>query len=127
MMGQDEILGMDLHTAAQSVSTGEVSPVELVGACLDQAAVLADTNAFISVFDDALEVAEASGAMIGAGYRIGPLHGVPVALKDNINVASPLRMGSPKLVKAGGQANVSSPLVGPPAHTSAPSSLVVRT
>ena len=99
MTGHNELLTMELHTAAQRVATGEVSPVELVGACLDQAAAIADTNAFISVFDDALEVAEASAAMIRAGYRIGPLHGVPIALKDNINVAGKLTTAGSAVLK----------------------------
>ena len=99
MTGRIELLTMELHTAAQRVATGEVSPVELVGACLDQAAAIADTNAFITVFEDAREVAEASAAMIRAGYRIGPLHGVPIALKDNINVAGKLTTAGSAVLK----------------------------
>lgn len=99
MTGRSELLTMELHTAAWRVAAGEVSPVDLVGACLDQAAAISDTNAYISVFEDALEVAEASAAMIRAGYRIGPLHGMPIALKDNINVAGKLTTAGSAVLK----------------------------
>ena len=99
MTARRQLLTMELHTAAQRVAAGEVSPVDLVGACLDQAAAISDTNAYISVFEDALEVAEASAAMIRAGYRIGPLHGMPIALKDNINVAGKLTTAGSAVLK----------------------------
>jgi aspartyl-tRNA(Asn)/glutamyl-tRNA(Gln) amidotransferase subunit A len=45
-------------------------------------------KAFISVYrDDALAGAEKAAAEIGAGRSRGPLHGIPVAVKDNISFA----------------------------------------
>ena len=85
-MTEDELVELDLQEAAEKVASGEVSPVDLVQASLARAHAIEDTHAFISVLDDALEVAEASAAMLRAGYRIGPLHGVPIALKDNFNM-----------------------------------------
>src|SRR5256886_14739603 len=42
-------------------------------------------RAYIAVCDEqAREVAGATERMIRAGYYLGPLHGIPVALKDNI-------------------------------------------
>src|SRR3989454_128357 len=42
-------------------------------------------RAYITVCDEqAREVAGATERMIRAGYYLGPLHGIPVALKDNI-------------------------------------------
>jgi aspartyl-tRNA(Asn)/glutamyl-tRNA(Gln) amidotransferase subunit A len=85
-----DLVELELHEAAHQVAVGEVSPVDLVQASLERAHAIEDTNAFISILDDALEVAEASAAMLRAGYRIGPLHGVPIALKDNINMRGTL-------------------------------------
>ncbi|ROZ78017.1 amidase [Ramlibacter sp. WS9] len=45
-------------------------------------------HAFVGVYaDEALRAAEAADRLIGAGYWLGPLHGIPVALKDNIDVS----------------------------------------
>src|SRR5437870_3704111 len=45
-------------------------------------------NAFITVLhEDAIERAAASDALLASGTRLGPLHGVPLALKDNIATA----------------------------------------
>lgn len=77
---------LSLAEAAGLVERKEVSPVELVESCLAQIeAVNARLRAYIAVYDEqARQVARAAEAMIVAGHRLGPLHGVPVALKDNI-------------------------------------------
>ena len=81
-------LDLDIVSASERIEAKELSPVELVDACLDRVALIEDTNAFISVnVDEAKTVAKASADLISAGYRIGPLHGIPVVLKDNIGVA----------------------------------------
>ncbi|MGO4236930.1 amidase [Pseudarthrobacter sp. YAF2] len=83
------LLDLDIVTAAEKVSSKEVSPLDLVDACLERIDEIADTNAFISVnAAEARAVAAASGDLIAAGYRIGPLHGIPISLKDNIGVAN---------------------------------------
>lgn len=67
----------------------DVSPVEIVGACLDRiAAFNPRLNAFITVLaDDALEEARLAEAEIRAGGWRGPLHGVPVGVKDLFDTA----------------------------------------
>ena len=45
-------------------------------------------NAFVAVCrDDAVRAAEAAAARAATGRRLGPLDGIPIALKDNIDVA----------------------------------------
>jgi aspartyl-tRNA(Asn)/glutamyl-tRNA(Gln) amidotransferase subunit A len=65
------------------------SPVEVVDMCLKRIETLNPTlNAFITVMaDDAREQAKAAAAEIKAGKWRGPLHGVPVAVKDFYDTA----------------------------------------
>jgi len=67
------------HLAAQ-LRSGELSPREAVQSCLTRIEAAGELNAFISVRgDEALAEAERAPE--------GPLHGVPVAIKDVIDVA----------------------------------------
>src|SRR5919199_786266 len=77
---------VSLAEAARLVGTKEVSPVELVDCCLERIAAVNDRlKAYITVYDEqARQVARAAEAMIMAGHRLGPLHGIPIALKENI-------------------------------------------
>ncbi len=83
-----ELASLTLAEAASLVKSGDVSPVELVNASLERIeAVNDDLAAFISVFSkEARQVAKAAEMMALAGHDLGPLHGIPVALKDNIAV-----------------------------------------
>jgi aspartyl-tRNA(Asn)/glutamyl-tRNA(Gln) amidotransferase subunit A len=67
----------------------EVSPVELTRACLDRIEKLNPAlNAFITVTaESALAEARAAETEIFRGEWRGPLHGIPVALKDLIDTA----------------------------------------
>jgi Asp-tRNA(Asn)/Glu-tRNA(Gln) amidotransferase A subunit family amidase len=77
---------MDL---ARRIAAGELSPVEVVGAALDRIeAVNPALNCFCFVWhDEALEAAESAAAAVAHGDELGPLHGVPVALKDTTPTA----------------------------------------
>ncbi|HWW15769.1 MAG TPA: amidase [Candidatus Dormibacteraeota bacterium] len=67
----------------------QVSPVELTGACLERIEKLNPLlNAFITVTaDSALAEARAAEIEISRGEWRGPLHGIPIALKDLIDTA----------------------------------------
>ena len=79
---------LTLAQAAAAVKKKEVSPVDLIRVSLDRVdQINHKTSAYISVFaDQALKVAQASEAMMMAGHDMGPLHGVPLSLKDNISL-----------------------------------------
>jgi aspartyl-tRNA(Asn)/glutamyl-tRNA(Gln) amidotransferase subunit A len=81
-----ELLGLSLAEAARRVKTREVSPVELVTATLERIeAINPKLSAYISVYgEQARQVAHAAETMAAAGHDLGPLHGIPLALKDNI-------------------------------------------
>lgn len=66
-----------------------ISPVELTRACLDRIALLNPRlNAFITVMSEqALDQARALEAELHAGSWRGPLHGIPIGLKDLFDTA----------------------------------------
>src|ERR1700691_1631595 len=67
----------------------EISPVELTRLCLDRIEKLNPAlNAFITVMaDSALAEASVAETEIARGEWRGPLHGIPIALKDLIDTA----------------------------------------
>jgi aspartyl-tRNA(Asn)/glutamyl-tRNA(Gln) amidotransferase subunit A len=69
---------------ARAFGKGELSPVEVVRVLLERIGE-DETNAFVTVTGEgALGEAERAEREMAAGRRRGPLHGVPVALKDLI-------------------------------------------
>ncbi len=74
---------------AQCVRRREVSPVEITRACLERIEkVNPALNAFITVMaESALAEARVAEGEILRGEWRGPLHGIPVALKDLIDTA----------------------------------------
>jgi aspartyl-tRNA(Asn)/glutamyl-tRNA(Gln) amidotransferase subunit A len=72
---------------APRIKAGTLSPVDLVRECLDRAASLRDLNVFTALMErDALQDAEQAGREIKGGTYRGPLHGIPVAIKDLVDV-----------------------------------------
>jgi aspartyl-tRNA(Asn)/glutamyl-tRNA(Gln) amidotransferase subunit A len=83
-LAQDVDLPRSLAGLSGELSARRLSPVEVVGALLER--IEADeTNSFITVTAErALEGASLAEREILAGRYRGPLHGMPVALKDII-------------------------------------------
>jgi len=80
---------LSIAEAAQMIERRELSPVDLVDACLERVEALdGRLNAFITVLAAEARVAarEAADEIANGEYR-GPLHGIPVALKDIFAVA----------------------------------------
>jgi aspartyl-tRNA(Asn)/glutamyl-tRNA(Gln) amidotransferase subunit A len=65
-----------------------VSPTELLKASLQEIERHNSTlRAFISITEDsARKAAAAAELMLSAGYDLGPLHGIPLGVKDNIGI-----------------------------------------
>ncbi len=74
---------------ARRIRDGDLSPVTVVDALLDRIEARNDrTNAFVTVTADrARDAAREAERAIDSGEPLGPLHGVPVAIKDLDDVA----------------------------------------
>ena len=73
---------------APLVRSKAISATQLVENCLHEIAAQQPVNAFTTVLEaSALEEAREADAQIASGGWRGPLHGVPVAIKDLIDVA----------------------------------------
>ena len=79
-----ELTELTITQAAELIQQRKLSPVELVQACLRRIELLdGRLNCFITLTaDSALSSARVAEAEIQRGEHRGPLHGIPVALKD---------------------------------------------
>ncbi|MBI3965697.1 MAG: Asp-tRNA(Asn)/Glu-tRNA(Gln) amidotransferase subunit GatA [Chloroflexi bacterium] len=88
-MANDELAYLTIAELAERIRSKAVSPVEVTRATLDRIERLDQKlNAFITVLaDSALATAKQSEQRAQRGELLGPLDGVPVALKDLFDVA----------------------------------------
>jgi aspartyl-tRNA(Asn)/glutamyl-tRNA(Gln) amidotransferase subunit A len=87
---------LSIGQASPLVKSGQVSPVDLVRTCLERIDARPELNAFITIMrDSAAAAALAAEQEIAAGRYRGPLHGIPVSVKDLVDVAgTPTTSGS---------------------------------
>lgn len=102
--GGDGLLALDCAGLTQAFREGVHAPADVVEAL--KAAVEAGDpliNAFCHLdWPQALQAARESEARYRAGAPLGPLDGVPVSIKDLMDVAGwPTRRGSPAMADAG--------------------------
>lgn len=84
-----QLTELPLARAAQLIREGQMTSLAYAEALLEACDKGAQLNAFISI--DAtmvLEQARAADLHRARGLPLGPLHGVPIAIKDNINTAA---------------------------------------
>ena len=81
---RDDLIAMPAHRLAAAIAAGELTSAEVTADCLARiGATNGKLHAFIAVYqDEAMAMAEARDREARAGMTLGPLHGVPVALKD---------------------------------------------
>jgi aspartyl-tRNA(Asn)/glutamyl-tRNA(Gln) amidotransferase subunit A len=77
-----------LGEVSNLVRSGELSPTSLVERCLERIEAGRELNAFITVMaDSAMDAARTAAREIADGRYRGRLHGIPVSVKDLIDVA----------------------------------------
>lgn len=86
---------MTAGEAAAEIRAGRASPVDLVEALLARIEAHEPAiGAFTAVYrDDARLAAEAAHKALRAGHGVGPWHGVPIALKDLIDIEGRVTTG----------------------------------
>ncbi|GAB3650929.1 amidase [Ramlibacter alkalitolerans] len=87
-MAPQDLTFAPVHQLARGLQQRLLSPVELVEAFLERIeAQEPKLHAYTEVFAaDARQAAEAADAAIRAGHAVGTLHGIPIALKDLIEL-----------------------------------------
>ncbi len=95
-----ELYWTSIAALADMIATKQVSPVEIVRAHLDRiAAHDGALRAFITVCADAaLEAAKIAESQLASGHAVGPLHGVPIGLKDLFNTAGVRTTGGSRIL-----------------------------
>ncbi len=84
MVVTPELWARPIESLAPDIRAGRVSPVTLTEAVLDRIKrVDGKLKSFIHVSATALEQAKVAAAEIKAGRWRGPLHGIPIGVKDN--------------------------------------------
>jgi len=92
------LCALSLSDAAADIREGRITSTEIVGACLDR---IAEVDGQIQAWafldrDHAMRQAEAADEHRRAGKALGPLHGVPVGIKDIFDTGDmPTEFGSP--------------------------------
>ncbi|MFH9412626.1 amidase [Streptomyces rochei] len=95
---------LSLTAAAQEIRARRLSPVELVDSVLERAREVASLGAYVTLTADrARRSALAAERDVAHGRLRGPLHGVPMGLKDLIDVAGTATTASSR-VRAGHRA-----------------------
>ena len=85
----DDFAFLSLRELARLLADGEISSRDIVDAFLARiAAIDSKLHAFVDVYrDDARKLADAADLERAAGAVRGPLHGLPIALKDLLHFA----------------------------------------
>ncbi len=85
----EDLTKLTIEEAGKRIAARSLSPVALTRAYLERIdSVDKRINAYITVLaDQALAQAKELEAELAAGKRRGPLHGIPLALKDNMDTA----------------------------------------
>lgn len=88
-----------LAALSAAVGSGELTPRQIVDAYLDRIERFDQKlHAYVSVYaQEARAAADAAGEAIQAGHRIGPLHGLPISLKDIIDLEGRITTGGSAL------------------------------
>ena len=85
-MSPSDLLQLSISEISPRIKNREISPVELTEAALSAAGKLQpQLNSFITILDQqAMAQARIAESKIMNGEYLGPLHGIPIGIKDNI-------------------------------------------
>src|ERR1700682_521284 len=86
----DDLSWISLSVLSQRLAAGQTSSREIVEACLARTDALdGKLHAYVDIYrDDAIAGAKAADLQRKAGLARGPVHGLPIALKDLLHIES---------------------------------------
>ena len=86
---------LPVHVLVREIAARRLSPVDLVDEYLTRIETLEPKlQAFVSVnAANARLAAEAADKAIRSGHAVGPLHGIPIAIKDLVEIEGEIAMG----------------------------------
>lgn len=83
-----ELVNLSIAEAGAKVRAGETSFPELVSACLEREQKTRELNGWIEVYaEQAIKLAQAQQTLLENGVDLGPLQGIPLGLKANIDIS----------------------------------------
>ena len=87
-MSNEDIVFLTIAEAARRIASRELSPVELIDAHLERIDETDDRlNSFITLLrDESMAAATRAEQAVVSGADLGPLHGIPIGLKDLYDV-----------------------------------------
>ncbi len=87
-MDSADMIELSASAAVAAMRAGEMSALDYANALLDRCAAGTALNAFITLDPAAVRAAaRAADATFAAGGVLGPLHGLPIPVKDSVNTA----------------------------------------
>jgi amidase len=91
-----DLLDASIDQLSKALLAREITAVQLVQAYKKRISEVNDTlHAALSLLPDVDAQAEACDKALAAGKSLGPLHGIPILIKDHINIeGQPSCMGS---------------------------------
>ncbi|MYA59029.1 MAG: amidase, partial [Chloroflexi bacterium] len=99
---REDLAFASIHDLAPKIKDGAVSPVELTKIALDRIASLdSKLNSFLDVWhDEALNAAANAEQAIANGDYRGPMHGIPIGLKDLVDVEGKATTAGSKVLQS---------------------------
>lgn len=87
-MSENDLSALPVHVLSREIMARRISPVDVTEAFLARIQERDEKlHSFVEVYaDDARLAAKGAEAAIRSGHAVGPLHGIPIALKDLIEI-----------------------------------------
>jgi aspartyl-tRNA(Asn)/glutamyl-tRNA(Gln) amidotransferase subunit A len=94
-----DLKNLTITKAVAGLQSGEFTSTELVKAYLTNIEIRnKDLNAYLEVFSDVLDQAKKADELRASGADVGPLTGVPIAIKDNILIKGRVATAASKML-----------------------------
>ena len=94
---KEPLINSSVSSLAHAIQAKQVSSVEVVQACLDRIDEVNPTlNAVVQLAPGATEAARAADEALARGDLFGPLHGVPMVIKDSLDTKGVISTGGTK-------------------------------